>query len=76
MQLKPCSAKDAMAAVSANEAWLEECVIHLLCVLALDRFGDYVSDQVSRLPYLTTTVYSPLKAFEPPCSVPSYHSYL
>lgn len=49
MQLRPCSAADAIAAVSANEAWLEECVIHLLCVLALDRFGDYVSDQVSRV---------------------------
>ena len=30
----------------ANNDWLEECVVRLLCVLALDRFGDYVSDQV------------------------------
>ncbi len=29
-----------------NAAWLEECAVRLLCVLALDRFGDYVSDQV------------------------------
>lgn len=26
--------------------WLEDIVIRLLCVLALDRFGDFVSDQV------------------------------
>lgn len=26
--------------------WLEDIVVRLLCVLALDRFGDYVSDQV------------------------------
>jgi hypothetical protein len=30
-----------------NAAWLEECAVRLLCVLALDRFGDYVSDQVA-----------------------------
>ncbi len=47
MQLRPCSAEEAASAAAANAAWLEECVIHLLCVLALDRFGDYVSDQVS-----------------------------
>ena len=46
MQLGPCSAQEAVAAVTANRAWLEECIIHLLCVLALDRFSDYVSDQV------------------------------
>jgi hypothetical protein len=46
MQLRPCSAEETTAAAAANKAWLEECVIHLLCVLALDRFGDYVSDQV------------------------------
>lgn len=36
--------------MAANRAWLEECVVHLLCVLALDRFGDYVSDQVATYP--------------------------
>lgn len=34
------------AARAANTRWLEDCVVHLLCVLALDRFGDYGSDQV------------------------------
>lgn len=33
-------------AAAANSAWLEDVVMHLLCVLALDRFADYVSDQV------------------------------
>lgn len=45
------------AAAAANAAWLEDCIVHLLCVLALDRFGDFGSDQVpfslqgSRLPH-------------------------
>ncbi len=34
------------AAAGANAAWLEDCIVLLLCVLALDRFGDYGSDQV------------------------------
>lgn len=34
------------AAAAANAAWLEDVIEHLLCVLALDRFADYVSDQV------------------------------
>ncbi|GAV57483.1 SNF2_N domain-containing protein/Helicase_C domain-containing protein/DUF3535 domain-containing protein [Cephalotus follicularis] len=29
-----------------NSEFLQDCVIRLLCVLSLDRFGDYVSDQV------------------------------
>ena len=29
-----------------NQLWVEECTIRILCVLALDRFGDYVSDPV------------------------------
>jgi TATA-binding protein-associated factor len=29
-----------------NQLWLEECTIRMLCVLSLDRFGDYVSDPV------------------------------
>lgn len=36
------------AAAAANAAWLEDVIMHLLCVLALDRFADYVSDQVRR----------------------------
>lgn len=30
----------------SHERWLEDAVLRLLCVLALDRFGDFVSDQV------------------------------
>ena len=40
------TAQDAAAATRANSAWLEDCSARLLCVLALDRFGDYVSDKV------------------------------
>ena len=38
--------QDAVHAAEANTAWLEDCSARLLCVLALDRFGDYVSDKV------------------------------
>ena len=38
--------RDAAHAAEANTAWLEDCSARLLCVLALDRFGDYVSDKV------------------------------
>lgn len=31
---------------SLNQIWLEDLALRLLCVLALDKFGDYVSDQV------------------------------
>lgn len=34
------------AAHASNLQWLEDCAIRLLCVLALDRFGDFTSDQV------------------------------
>lgn len=34
-------------AAEANRSWLEDCLVLLLCVLALDRFADYGSDQVS-----------------------------
>lgn len=30
----------------AHGAWLEDTSLRLLCVLALDRFGDFISDQV------------------------------
>ena len=29
-----------------NKKWLENMSLHLLCVMALDRFGDFVSDEV------------------------------
>ena len=31
---------------NANIEWLEDTALRLLCVFALDRFGDYVSDEV------------------------------
>ena len=37
----------ARAARESNAAWIEDCLVLLLCVLALDRFGDYGSDQVT-----------------------------
>lgn len=43
--------QDAVHAAEANTAWLEDCSARLLCVLALDRFGDYVSDKVYTLGY-------------------------
>ncbi|KAI3435532.1 hypothetical protein D9Q98_001597 [Chlorella vulgaris] len=46
LALGPVSVADVTAAAAANARWLEDCAIHLLCVLALDRFGDFVSDQV------------------------------
>ena len=33
----------------ANQKWLEDASIRLLCVFALDRFADFVSDQVYTL---------------------------
>ena len=37
---------DVMRADWAHEEWINDCLVHLLCVIALDRFGDYVSDDV------------------------------
>ena len=34
---------------SANEVWLEDMSLKLLCVFALDRFGDFVTDEVNSL---------------------------
>lgn len=31
---------------TANQSWLEDLSLRLICVLALDKFGDFVSDQV------------------------------
>ena len=44
--LLPVKAVDIDRAMNANVCWLEECIIHILCVLALERFGDYISDEV------------------------------
>ena len=35
--------------IQQHQEWLEDLVIRLLCVFALDRFGDFVSDEVSIL---------------------------
>ena len=32
---------------AVNQAWLEDACIRLLCVLALDRFADFVTDEVT-----------------------------
>jgi hypothetical protein len=47
--LAPVTADAFEAACCANAAWLEDVIMHLLCVLALDRFADYVADQVGLL---------------------------
>ena len=46
LSLLPVASAQAQAASDANQAWLEDCCAHLLCVLALDRFADYGSDEV------------------------------
>jgi TATA-binding protein-associated factor len=33
----------------ANRQWLEDLALRIVCILALDRFGDFVSDEVSVL---------------------------
>ena len=43
------TAQHVEAARQGNARWLEDCTIRLLCVLALDRFGDFTSDQVECL---------------------------
>lgn len=47
MQLQGVTAQHVEAARQSNTQWLEDCTIRLLCVLALDRFGDFASDQVT-----------------------------
>lgn len=37
----------------ANQLWLEDLAVRLVCVLALDRFGDFVSDEVRNFLCLT-----------------------
>lgn len=31
---------------AAHQSWLEDIALRLVCVLTLDRFGDFVCDQV------------------------------
>ena len=38
--------EDAATAARSNAAWLEDMAVRLLCLLSLDRFGDYVGDGV------------------------------
>ncbi len=46
LELQGVTPQDVDAALHSNNRWLEDCSIRLLCVLALDRFGDFTSDQV------------------------------
>ena len=41
-----------------NQRWLEDLALRLICVLALDKFGDYVSDEV-RLNFLSVLPFVP-----------------
>eukprot|EP00798_Chlamydomonas_sp_ICE-L_P022199 gene22199-29259_t len=43
--LGPVTASELAAAKDSNRLWLEDAIVLLLCVLALDRFGDFGSDQ-------------------------------
>ena len=48
-----------------NQAWLEDMALRFLCVLSLDRFGDFVSDEVSFGFLYITLLYNHMeKAFE------------
>ena len=46
IDLQGVTAQHVDAARLSNTCWLESCTIRLLCVLALDRFCDFTSDQV------------------------------
>jgi len=50
---------------AVNQAWLEDACIRLLCVLALDRFGDFVTDEVRVCvcTYLCAYIYCMLCVF-------------
>lgn len=41
---------------TANELWLEDMSLKLLCVFALDRFGDFVTDEVRNMLLLCVVV--------------------
>ena len=46
MTVEPVDSQTLKTAVSSNAAWLEDAMLLLLCLLVLDRFADYVGDQV------------------------------
>ena len=46
MQLEHVTPAAAAEAAKANAEALGHCAMRLLCVLALDRFGDFTSEQV------------------------------
>lgn len=46
IDLQGVTVQHVEAARQSNTRWLEGCTIRLLCVLALDRFCDFTSDQV------------------------------
>lgn len=37
---------------NANQLWLEDLATRLICILALDRFGDFISDEVCNVIYI------------------------
>ena len=47
MQLEHVTPAAAAEAAQANAEALGRCAMRLLCVLALDRFGDFTSEQVN-----------------------------
>ena len=47
MQLEHVTPAAAAEAAQANAEALGHCAMRLLCVLALDRFGDFTSEQAS-----------------------------
>lgn len=46
MIAKPVTAECIHKAVRSNAAWLTDAMLLLLCLMVLDRFADYVGDQV------------------------------
>ena len=44
--IKVHKSKGSMPGVDTCSQWLEDAAIHFICVLTLDRFADYVSDEV------------------------------
>lgn len=55
LQLEHVTQDVVSSARSSNLQWLEDCAVRLLCVLALDRFGDFTSDQVLQCLSATTS---------------------
>ena len=58
LELQGVIPQDVDAALHSNTQWLEDCSIRLLCVLALDRFGDFTSDQVQCVVAILQPVYA------------------